>query len=424
MSVRQETIFCHWVYLCGKFMHKRVGFRIIMFRLLAVLAMLSAWVNGAHSSPNDSVKVLPDSSNFVTASLLVVSPADEFYSSLGHCAIRMECPVKDLDVCFTMQTETSGFKDFLKFLLGINKTSIVPVDAEVFLKNYRDEKRGVWQYKLNLTHSEKKELWRKLENEVMQGNYRSFTLKNNCVSHTLLTVESALQREDLDFGNLPEVFSHDNGELMRSYLKNMPWAEFFLFTISGTEIEKTYDEDVRFSPEMIGEVMLQAKIVNLEDGSIRPAVIEGKQELSKQQTKVSNSSIKPMMVFGFLLLIVLIVTFCEWVFGWNKLGLVTDEVLFTIQSVLGVLLPLVVIMTGLVDVYWNWYFIPLNPLPLIIYLCFRKREWFGKVYLLYALVLVAFICLTPFFSQLDWYHQLITGMFTVRCVSKYFKLKK
>ena len=58
-------------------MHKRVKIRIIMFRLLAVLAMLSAWVNGAHSSPNDSIKVLPDSSNFVTASLVIISPTDD-----------------------------------------------------------------------------------------------------------------------------------------------------------------------------------------------------------------------------------------------------------------------------------------------------------------------------------------------------------
>ena len=78
-----------------------------MFRLLAVLAMLSAWVNGAHSSPNDSIKVLPDSSNFVTASLLVATPTNTIYSVFGHATLRMECPVHHLDNVFTFEHDGS-----------------------------------------------------------------------------------------------------------------------------------------------------------------------------------------------------------------------------------------------------------------------------------------------------------------------------
>ena len=131
-----------------------------------------------------------------------------------------------------------------------------------------------------------------------------------------------------------------------------------------------------------------------------------------------------MMVFGALFLLVLIITIAEWWFGRKTLAKATDVILFTLQCVLGILLPIIVIMLGLVDVHWNWYLIPLNPLPLIIYVCFRKREWFGKVYLLYALVLVEFICLTPFISQLDVSHQLIVAMLAVRCLSKYLEYKK
>ena len=89
----------------------------ILVQLMAVMAMLLSWVNVAHSSPNDSVKVLPDSSNFVTASLVIISPTDDVYSSLGHCAVRMECPSHNLDFCFSSETETGSFNDFINFLM-------------------------------------------------------------------------------------------------------------------------------------------------------------------------------------------------------------------------------------------------------------------------------------------------------------------
>ena len=89
-------------------MRKRVKIRIIMFRLLAVLAMLLTWVSGAHSSPNDSVKVLPDSSNFVTASLLVAEPLHALYSVFGHATLRMECPTHNLDYVFTFDGKSRG----------------------------------------------------------------------------------------------------------------------------------------------------------------------------------------------------------------------------------------------------------------------------------------------------------------------------
>ena len=391
--------------------------RIKTIGIVCLLLILSAWDMRAQS--NDSIVVAPDSSNFMTASLVIISPTDDVYSSLGHCAVRMECPSHKLDFCFSSETETGSFNDFINFLIGKTSTAMFAVESDAFLKRYKAEKRGIWQYQLNLTHHEKQDLWRKLDEEVMKGAHRSFTLKNNCVSLSLMLIQSALIKEDFDFGKLPEIFNHDNGDLMRKYLENTPWAEFFLFTIGGSEAEKTYDPDIRFTPKTLGEAIMQTQIVSLEDGTRRPAVVGGRKELSKQETTVSKTSITPMMVFGALFLLVLIITIAEWWLGWKMLAKATDVILFTLQCVLGILLPIIVIMLGLVDVHWNWYLIPLNPLPLIIYVCFRKREWFGKVYLLYALVLVAFICLTPFISQLDWEHQLITAMFAIRCISNY-----
>ena len=65
-------------------MHKKI--------ILIVLLLLPLTCHA-----DEEYKVSPDSSNFVIASLLTITPADAIYSSMGHSAIRMQCPSESLD---------------------------------------------------------------------------------------------------------------------------------------------------------------------------------------------------------------------------------------------------------------------------------------------------------------------------------------
>ena len=47
--------------------------------------------------PSVFIKAQIDSSNFVKASILLVSPGNSVYSVCGHAALRMECPMHQLD---------------------------------------------------------------------------------------------------------------------------------------------------------------------------------------------------------------------------------------------------------------------------------------------------------------------------------------
>ena len=77
-------------------------------------------------------------------------------------------------------------------------------------------------------------------------------------------------------------------------------------------------------------------------------------------------------------------------------------------------------MSVLMPKHWQEH----KPQPLVLWLCFRKRKDFGKVYLLYTIVLVVFLVLTPFISQLDVAHQLITATMAVRCGSNYLSYRQ
>ena len=198
-------------------MHKRVKLRIIMFRLLAVLAMLSAWVNGAHSSPNDSVKVLPDSSNFVTASLVTMSPTEGIYSTFGHVAFRMECPVHGLDYVFTYESDPS-VNGFLTFFAGEADAYFVAVPTQQFLRDMQKERRGVKQYELNLTLHEEQNLWRNLDNDMVQGAHRKFNMQNHCVSTMITLIQKSCIDEFLEWGPQQGEMLLNNGDLLRRYV--------------------------------------------------------------------------------------------------------------------------------------------------------------------------------------------------------------
>lgn len=404
-------------------MHKRVKLRIIMFRLLAVVAMLSAWVNGAHSSPNDSIKVLPDSSNFVTASLVIISPADEIYSVFGHTAIRMECPEHKLDFVFTFESDPS-VDGFLTFFAGKAKAKFLAVPTDEFLGKTRITGRGVRQYELNLTHHEKQELWRHLDEDMMEGEHRKFNLLlNNCVSVSILKIQESCIDEYLEWGQLEWPLYESNAVQVAHYCRHSPWMKFMSFTFAGTALDKAHDIEYHISPDMVVPALRKAEFISTKDGSRRKVIVDKGKELLPEKVEIRQSPFTPTLVFGSLLILTLFLTFAEWRWIWKKQAHILDIVLFTIQSLCGFLLVYITFVSDIFGVNWNWYLIPFNPFPLVLWICLRKRRNYGRIYLLYMVVLLVFMALTPLISQIDWTHQLITASFLIRITTNYYKYK-
>ena len=131
-----------------------------------------------------------------------------------------------------------------------------------------------------------------------------------------------------------------------------------------------------------------------------------------------------MLVFGLLFLAVVLITLAQLKWKLKLLGQVLDVLLLVLVTIVGLFLIYTSYVSGLFGTHWNWYIIPFNPLPLIIWLIWRKRKGFYKVYLLYTVVLVLFILATPLSQQLDLPHQLITATLAVRCLFNYYDSKR
>ncbi|MBR3495164.1 MAG: DUF4105 domain-containing protein, partial [Prevotella sp.] len=309
-----------------------------MLRLLAVLAMLLTWVSGAHSSPNDSIKVLPDSSNFVTASLLVATPTNNAYSIFGHVALRMECPVHHLDNVFTFEHDGS-VDPFHTGIMGKANAVCAVVPFREYLNHFKEEGRGIMQYEFDLSLEEERNLWRLLDEDMLSGKRRKFSLLNdNCLSTSLFKLQVSLRGEYLDWGNVRYPMNLSYGELTRVSMKDFPWLEFVVMTFCGTAYDRQPGQDFMFVPEYIPQMLKDARFVNTETGTKR-AVMKGQpKQIAEAMVFPEPNKITPTCAFGGLLLLTILLTLGEWLLKWKKLPLAFDIALFTMQTLMGLLL--------------------------------------------------------------------------------------
>ena len=389
----------------------------------ALFILIIATLSATHLHATSNLVEEGDSSDFITASLLTASPAEAVYSSFGHSVIRMQCPSEKLDYCFTFEIDISGEK-MAEYFTGNAKAALVGVETPEFLSVYGAEGRGVVERELNLSHHEKQLLWKDLDTELMKAPHLSFNfLTSNCVSATLLMIENSLISEHIEWGKLPDILNHDNGDVIRHECNGNKWNEFLFMTFFGAASEGHFPIEMKLSPSMLATI-LESATISGDSIASRPVFIGTPKTLLTAKSTPTPSPVTPTITFGILLCLVIIITIAEWTLRWNKVAKIADVLLLLVQTIAGLILVYTSFVANIFGTHWNWYLIPANPLPAIIWLAFHKKRNFYKVYLFYFIILVLFICMTPLLSQLDCEHQLITAALAVRCASQYLKGKK
>ena len=365
--------------------------------------------------------VYPDSSNFVIASLVTTTPANIIYSSMGHCAIRMQCPSESLDYCFSLEMAAEP-GDYAQFFSGKAKAAVVAVPTQEFIDAYREEGRGMTQHELNLTHHEKQQLWRLLDEEVVKPPHLTFNFLNtNCVMMSMLMIEQCLINEQMDFKNLPPALQLDNGDLIRHHSAHTPWAEFLYITLSGAACDGHEVMEYRLSPKMIVEVLNNATLQG-DSTAARPVFKGQPMQLLTATTNPQPSPVTPTMLFGAILLLTIAITIAERFGHGHRAAKVLDILMFAFQTIVGIALLYTSTVANLFGSHWNWYLIPTCPIAIILWLTCRKFSWHRYLYFIYTIVLLLFILATPLSSQLDLPHQLITAAFATRTLANFLSV--
>ncbi|MBR6140515.1 MAG: DUF4105 domain-containing protein [Bacteroidaceae bacterium] len=350
-----------------------------------MLAFLSPVVCRGQGAVADSLEqarqdslAITEADDFVTVSILTITPSDVLYSCAGHASIRMQCPHYGLDMVYTYESESVTDK-VLTFLKGDLKMGMTAVPTKRVLADYGKEGRGITEYVLTIPLEKRKQLWQYLDGKVEEGmNLPYDYLKRGCALACLRAIRTAVQPDTISFGEWDEKFvKKTRRTLLRNQIDAFPWNRFFLFTIVGTEADQpcAVADKVVVYPDLI-EVLQKATLGG------QPVLGEANTLVSQSVDVGEDFWLTPVMLACILLLLAIISCF------WMQRPL--SLLLLTLQSVFGLLLTYLIVFSTLPCTNFSWLIIPFNLLPLLLW-CWRKW-WllpFGVICLGWSIAMLA-----------------------------------
>lgn len=278
----------------------------IISMLAALLLALPVWANVPADSVNSEAARInreAASSDFIHVSLLIATEGARAYQAFGHAALRLQCPSKHLDVCFSFERLTDWVND-LKFPFDKAKAGFEALPTAVFLQQYREVGRGVTAYPLNLLPREKQQLWQNLDNEVAAGPQWQFQLtKVTCVSMVAYAVNAALIDERLQYGRLPAEATQNFGAVVDSSLMQRPWTCLLLKILNLRQINQRGDADEMLTPHNLVKAWQNATFTDAA-GHRRPVLLPGSRQLLPATLTISAPLITPAMAAVALVVII------------------------------------------------------------------------------------------------------------------------
>lgn len=348
------------------------------------------------------------------ASLVVVAPGYTAYTAHGHCALRMQCASEGLDYCFTYGL-ADNCQSYLSFFSGHGMGQFSTAYTSDYLADYARQHRQVCQYELNLSLDEKRNLWALLDSQLDDGGLLPYNyLTTNCSSMCVRIVGQALAPERLYYHTLPPVLNGTYRDFVRHISRRRPWVSFFWLSLLGAEGERQGALEDKLSPQLLVEAWQSASVVD-SLGASRPMFASGPQVVVRGDDGSATTLLTPTLCFALLLVAVVILTVMQWRRPLPFMRYV-DGALLALHTLCSLLVCYMSFVSSLGGASGNVYAVVFNPLPLLLWLCCRRRSWYGRVYVAYAVVLGCFILLTPVVAAIDVPHALLCGILFARCL--------
>lgn len=343
-----------------------------------------------------------DNNDSIRLSLLTCAPGEEIYSLFGHTAIRYENPSQGIDVVFNYGLFSFSESNFiLHFSLGETNSQLGVTDFTRFAREYAFFGRSVWEQPLNLTHEEKTELIRLLQENYRPENriYHYNVFYDNCATRPRDKIEECIVGKVI-YPAEPQDGSRSYRDIVHQYCKGHPWARFGIDLCIGSEADRPITQrQMMFAPFYLMDAFADAQIV---DGSTRRPLVESGKLLINATPPPAQSYWLPTPLQCALLLFILTAGVTIYSIR-RRTGLWgIDLFLFGTAGIAGCILAFLALFSQHPTVDSNFLLIVFHPghilfLPYIIH-CDRKGK---KCWYLIAnlMVLTLFIAFSSFIPQ-------------------------
>ena len=367
-----------------------------LLRIYGLLFLLVFSIEAFGQETNDTVNRMAD--DFIRVSLVVCDPDDVLYSTLGHSALHLECPMFELDEIFTYEGENVR-DEIWTFLKGELKMGLFALPPEIFLESYIERGRGVREYTINLDPLQEQKLWEVLDNRAAESLSLPYDyFHRGCAKALVQVMHEAIGKNAIHYGPWPEKFvKKTQREIVRDFITDAPWEEFFLYFLIGTEGDKRcpYEQKVIIPTDLV-DVWQRA---TLDGGqpmldSMPRVILEGTRH---------NEGTWCTPLFVSIVLLVLALGSLATLWTNNRtciiVGTVIDYLLLVIEAIIGLVMTYLILFSDLPCTDWNWLIIPFNILPAIF--------WHWRKYWALPYAAIVFIWCIVMMCELFWGHVLM-----------------
>jgi hypothetical protein len=352
--------------------------RFLLFSLLFVSVIAANHISAQKLSEKTEI------------SILTCDPGNELYSTFGHSAIRVRDPLSRIDKVYnygTFNFETPNF--YLKFTKGQLDYMLTVSHYKYFVISYMKENRGIREQLLNLSIEQKLQIYSFLEKNALPENmyYRYDFFFDNCATRVKDVLKIVLENNLI----LPQKNKQDEEsfkEMLGPYLDGKDWERFGIRLCLGQPANEIASvEESTFLPDYLEQVFDNSKII-INNNEL--PIVKEKRVLFAPKEKIipKTGFFSPMLVFSFILLITLLITFLEY--KKKKYLIILDKTLFFVFGLLGFIILLVWFGTEHKAVVNNWNVIWAMPLYLIAAFLIKKqnnRSWVRYFMITMALLL-------------------------------------
>ncbi len=367
--------------------------------LLAIVLLTCGMTFAQEKEQNlDSLKAVMSQEDYILSSLLVASAGNDAYNSVGHAALRLQCPSKGVDNTFEFATLITR-NITAEVLKGSAKGAFVRLRTSKYIERYREESRKVVELPLNFNPQQELKMWEFLDSECDKGREWHFNYESNCSNMLSWAVESCLLGEQIKYNNVDPILLGTYREVFAGINESAPWSALFWNIIMGPYGDTPSEFKFHLYPKYILSEWQKASLIDTQ-GNERPMSAGKTVTLYAPDKENGPHAITPLMVILFLLAWSAVVTIIERRRGYTVLGRITDIILFTIQMTVGALVTGLILVSTQPSTDWNWLIVCFNPLPLILWLIFRRKPVMPRIWLMFTIVLVINGCLAPFQPQL------------------------
>ena len=328
---------------------------------------------------NDTIDRLAE--DFVFVSLMVADPTDwrdDILGTQGHAFLRLQCPVFDLDYCFSYESEHVNTQ-LSKYAKGKLKMGMFAYPTDAYLEDYRIWNRAVHEYRLNLPPEVETRLWEIMDNKLSRGLSMKLDLsRRGCAISAVHFIKAALQDIPIIYPQGTRYETLSRREILYQDMAAHPWLRL----TSCAMVPNAYDKDCSIDEKLIApadlaEVWTQSTV----DGKALAVYIG---DVVESDYVDSEPPFVTPQVLAWGLLLITILLIAVGLNGWRW-------VLLGIQFLLGVLLLYLALFTQQFAGAGWLMMVLLNPLPLLLWKW--RRYWqlpYAVLLLIEALVLVCY----------------------------------